>query len=328
MNWRKKTGLAGRRCLLLIAITAAFVSGARAQINFEGCVDARGIPVASIPAPGLNDIAAAALDRFGRPVIYYNPGAFQYGRLIRLFFYTHECGHHALGHTFVSRPVTQEQEADCWAIRTLVQKGLVSDSEMIQIQMTIARFGRGDWTHVPGPQRAINLRHCLAGEAPDSGQPQDAGGDDNSGARYESQGPGDDSNFASALRSVIRAAPNAFRAVRGRRDPDDNDDDTPSYDASRNLPGAKGTCDVFGGTSPSYVCTMFRGKDHDDAGSVYDHCIDQVRTAVRGWRWSDITRRSVEQGRRAEGSDGTNIRVEMTERSGYYSVKVWVDGPE
>jgi hypothetical protein len=55
----------------------------------------------------------------------------------------------------------QEQEADCWAIRTLVSDGLVDEDGVAQIQSELAQLGRGDWTHIAGPQRAFNLGACL-----------------------------------------------------------------------------------------------------------------------------------------------------------------------
>jgi hypothetical protein len=80
----------------------------------------------------------------------------------RRFFYAHECAHHALGHTLgASYPTQREQQADCWAIRTLVSAGQIGSSDLREIQSDVARLGRADWTHLPGPQRAINLNACL-----------------------------------------------------------------------------------------------------------------------------------------------------------------------
>jgi hypothetical protein len=59
------------------------------------------------------------------------------------------------------RPSGQEQEADCWGFRTLVQAGRLSDEDVLLIQGDLSNFVREDWTHLPGPQRAINLRRCL-----------------------------------------------------------------------------------------------------------------------------------------------------------------------
>ncbi len=128
------------------------------------CNDIRGIQVTSIPDETINDIAIANLAQDGSPVIYYRPsGLISASPPTQLFFYAHECGHHALGHNIgLSFPLTREQEADCFAIRTLVKMNLVSDDDINAIQKDINHF-KGDWTHLPGPERAINLRACLNG---------------------------------------------------------------------------------------------------------------------------------------------------------------------
>jgi hypothetical protein len=128
------------------------------------CNDIRGIRVRSIPDETINDIAIANLAQDGSPVIYYRPsGLISASPPTQLFFYAHECGHHALGHNIgLSFPLTREQEADCFAIRTLVKMNLVSDDDINAIQNDINHF-KGDWTHLPGPERAINLRACLNG---------------------------------------------------------------------------------------------------------------------------------------------------------------------
>jgi hypothetical protein len=134
---------------------------AEAQVSYEGC-RAGGVPVASIANSSINDVAYAMVDNYGRPIILYNPYVLQIAsQPTRMFFYYHECGHHVLGHTIGrGHAMSREQEADCWAIRELVRNGF-GRSQVNAIQRDIAAFGRGDWTHVPGPQRAINLDRCL-----------------------------------------------------------------------------------------------------------------------------------------------------------------------
>jgi hypothetical protein len=132
---------------------------------FEGCVFG-GAPVPTIASTAINDVAVASVAN-GRPVILFNPVAIaSFSRAMRNFVYMHECGHHALGHivraTFgMVRPLVDEQEADCWAIRTMMQRGMLSSSDLNSVQETFWQHFRGDWMHLPGPQRAINLRTCL-----------------------------------------------------------------------------------------------------------------------------------------------------------------------
>lgn len=146
----------------------AFQSYAHAQITYDGCIDIRGLPVASISDPSINDVAMASLAPDGAPIIRYNPRVLSWMHpQTRLFFYAHECGHHARGHNFGTvHPMAMEQDADCFAIKTLVDHGMLDDSDITVIQNDIANAGRADWTHLPGPQRAMNLRLCLSSGAP------------------------------------------------------------------------------------------------------------------------------------------------------------------
>jgi hypothetical protein len=148
---------------LALAMFASTVGAAAAdaQITYDGCRDASGRSVRSQLTPHLPDVAAAAVDQ-GGPVIYYNPQVLAtLASQTRLFFYGHECGHHNLMHTFEgSHPLSREQAADCWAIVELWRARLLGHADLSVIQADVAR-SPGDWTHLPGPHRAINLASCL-----------------------------------------------------------------------------------------------------------------------------------------------------------------------
>src|SRR5271155_5965075 len=123
-------GRMNRIALAALLFTAALnvTPHAKAQIVFEGCRDAAGRPVASVANYSIPDVAQAAMLPNGAPVIFYNPRVLLWMHSqTRVFFYAHECGHHALGQVISgSGPsVTDEQEADCWGIRTLRAKSLV-----------------------------------------------------------------------------------------------------------------------------------------------------------------------------------------------------------
>ncbi len=134
------------------------------QVTFGGCRDIRGIAVASVANSAIADVAKAALAPDGTPVISYNPAVLSWLQpQTRVFIYFHECAHHALGHTFgTTHPLSMEQAADCWGICTAVKQGQLSSADIGVVQSDIARIGVADWTHLPGPQRAINLQSCLA----------------------------------------------------------------------------------------------------------------------------------------------------------------------
>lgn len=154
------------KCVLgALALLLGFVfSGpVKGQVTYEGCYIGNGVPVASVAA-NVPDIAMATIWN-SQPVIFYNP---QVSSVVspptRVFFYFHECAHHVLGHTIgMGFPLMAEQQADCWAIVTLVQSGRFGPAEVQMVQNELALHGRGDWTHLPGPQRAINLQACLTG---------------------------------------------------------------------------------------------------------------------------------------------------------------------
>jgi hypothetical protein len=153
------------KVLMMVIIVLVVSKTANAQATYDGCVAPGGVPVASVRNDAINDVAMAsyvATYTGPAPVIFYNTGVLSWlAPQTRLFFYAHECAHHVLGHVLSGLRLGQEQEADCWGIRTLVSAGLLSDADIDIVQKDIVAFGRGDWTHLPGPQRAINLRRCL-----------------------------------------------------------------------------------------------------------------------------------------------------------------------
>lgn len=148
--------------LIYISVFSIIPLSAFGQITYDGCVDYRGVPVASIVNNGLPDVAMATYAQNGAPVILYNPSALAWlSHPTRLFFYAHECAHHVLAHGVRGHPLAREQEADCWGIRQLVSMGMLDNQGVFAVQNDMARVGRGDWTHLPGVPRAINLAACL-----------------------------------------------------------------------------------------------------------------------------------------------------------------------
>lgn len=151
-----------------ILLFLAFCKSSSAQITYDGCTDFRGMAVASVANTSIQDIAVATYMPNGAPLIIYNPAILAWvSPSTRLFFYAHECGHHMLAHGVQSQPLVREQEADCWAVQQLVNGGMFRRHDIQAVQADLARFGRGDWTHLPGPARAINLNACLR-SAPDT----------------------------------------------------------------------------------------------------------------------------------------------------------------
>lgn len=155
-----------KSCFLILAFSLCASSAINGQVvTYEGCIDARGVPVASILDNSIGDIAIASLMPNGVPVIRYSQFRLNWlSPQTRLWAYGHECGHHALGHTIGTTHASQvEQAADCYGIRKLVGAGLLEDSDITAIQQDLARMGPGDSTHLSGRVRAVNLRLCLQG---------------------------------------------------------------------------------------------------------------------------------------------------------------------
>ena len=154
--------------LALLSVTVLTMVANAQLITFDGCRDIRGIPVASVMDHNVRDVAVAGLAPNGAPIIRYNPTVLSWFHpTTRLWWYGHECGHHALGHNFgTTHPLRVEQDADCFGIRSLINAGLLNDGDIAVIQQDLSRLGPGDWTHLPGPVRAINLRRCVRASQP------------------------------------------------------------------------------------------------------------------------------------------------------------------
>lgn len=155
-----------KHILMAVLLSSALVIPPAAAQNpyqgYGGCVDFRSVPVWTEPVYQLNDAAFATVAANGAPVILVNPASLQrFSPLMQRWIYYHECGHHALGHAVRGIPLTQEQEADCFAVVRMVQAGELPRQMVPQVQHELASAGPGDRTHLPGPNRAINLIACL-----------------------------------------------------------------------------------------------------------------------------------------------------------------------
>ena len=97
--------------MLVVTIVSTGVKPAAGQITYDGCQDPPELPVASVPAYQLPNVAQASRAN-GAPVIYYNPNVLAWFQPVtRLFWYMHECAHHALGHTIgMAFPPIMEQQ--------------------------------------------------------------------------------------------------------------------------------------------------------------------------------------------------------------------------
>jgi hypothetical protein len=156
-----------RRSMSVIALLCSWAlwPSAAAYAQIAGipvsCRDFRGVPVALVPDPTLPDVGAARIVN-NQPVIFMNPAVLNVqAPAMQLFWYAHECGHHALGH-MVNLNQMSEAQADCWAVRTGRSQGWFPPQAF---QLLIATLGNspGDfWGHLPGPARIRNMAACYS----------------------------------------------------------------------------------------------------------------------------------------------------------------------
>ena len=73
-------------------------------------------------------------------------------KLVRLFVFHHECGHHHVG--------ASEFNADCWAVRRGVRDGWLNKAGLAQV---CSSFGSAPATvtHPSGRQRCVNIERCF-----------------------------------------------------------------------------------------------------------------------------------------------------------------------
>ncbi len=84
----------------------------------------------------------------------------RYPRAFRQFVFLHECAH---------MYVLNETEADCWAIRRGVYRGLFTRASIKQICKALWRTPAGFY-HLAGPDRCVEMMKCfdtIAGRRPD-----------------------------------------------------------------------------------------------------------------------------------------------------------------
>jgi hypothetical protein len=126
------------------------------------CNTASGRAVAAVQITS-GTIARAALDQDGRAVVRYDPRRIDgVTPQDQLFVFAHECGHHALGHD-ARAPMTavQEQEADCYAIRSLISRAGFTRSDVATLTTEMTGLEAGIARHLPWRARVYDLEGCL-----------------------------------------------------------------------------------------------------------------------------------------------------------------------
>lgn len=239
---------------LMLAVLSGFV---HAQVTYDGCRDFRGQLVASISDYSLDDVAIARIEG-QRAVIRYNPNilATQMSEPTRRFFYIHECAHHFLGHTTHYPSLQSERSADCWAIQVMSKELGFSRNSLKVIQRDIRVGAKANWTHLPGPERAIDIEQCLNASIP----------------KFRKVAKG----FCGDLRTVLGGIGGNYESLRRRRG---------KSPANIRISGMDecSVHDMFGPETPSYTCST---KKHPDVDSAIQHH-NSLGTAIESCLGSD-----------------------------------------
>lgn len=126
----------------------------------QECTDFRGRSVQTMQISELGDVGRAWVVNT-IPYILIDPTVLRtLPSKLQLFFFSHECAHHVLGHWY-KRMIDNEREADCWAIRRGRDLGHFSRQDVRSFAPWLANSGGSRFGHLPGPQRAEYLLKCF-----------------------------------------------------------------------------------------------------------------------------------------------------------------------
>ncbi|MBU2582212.1 MAG: hypothetical protein KJ622_10880 [Alphaproteobacteria bacterium] len=146
--------------LLLPFQAEAAGSGFRVAGRPMSCTDFRGRSVLALNVSDLGDVGRAWVVNTV-PYILVDPEVMR--RLpadLQIFFYVHECAHHALGHWYNPSPES-EKEADCWAIRYGRQEGIFMRQTVVDFAPWLANSKGSAFGHLPGRERVEHMLSCF-----------------------------------------------------------------------------------------------------------------------------------------------------------------------
>jgi hypothetical protein len=145
-----------RRAITLLSLSAlilGFVIPARSQHIIRNLGPAPIIAGQSLVCNGAVSYVAQIPDiAMARPgALFFRPDYFSLPQYIQWFIYAHECAHQVVG--------SDEQAADCWAVKLGRNQGFFPPQAMQQI-CAFTFPSPGDWTHLPGPLRCRQMDIC------------------------------------------------------------------------------------------------------------------------------------------------------------------------
>lgn len=154
---------------LLLAVACSLLLpnvALQAQVPYDQCTDRSGNKIRGEVDPAeVGRFAALATWKDGQRIILWRPSAFNgASEAVQIFVYLHECAHHNLHHvdnqSSTETQARHEQEADCWAIQTMVEGQIIGPSEVEKLFESLKRQ-QGDMTHQDGDGTLFTLHHCL-----------------------------------------------------------------------------------------------------------------------------------------------------------------------
>ncbi|KHD87724.1 MAG: hypothetical protein OM95_12970 [Bdellovibrio sp. ArHS] len=132
--------------------------------GIDQCWDINNKPVSIQQTVALGQAAESNIIN-GLPTILLHPQMMgQYPHDVQQFIVAHECAHHRQGHVVRvhfggSLPITSEFDADCMAIKTLKDLGLLNAFVLRNIQTFLSSL-HADATHPGGTHRAQYAQQC------------------------------------------------------------------------------------------------------------------------------------------------------------------------
>ena len=166
MRSRRLSVMIGAALALASVGSGAAHSAPAMSLKRDGSVEIAGRklscgPVRIMLPRRLNNLGVA-----GPGMIALNPLLLsRYPEIVRVFVFTHECGHHHVG--------ASELGADCWAVRRGVRDGWLDREGLGQVCRSV-RDEPESSTHPSGRRRCMNLDRCFASAIAALPKPQDA----------------------------------------------------------------------------------------------------------------------------------------------------------
>ena len=127
--------------------------------------------------------------------------------------------------------------------------------------------------------------------------------------------------FCTTLKALVAAAPTGFVSLRGKpREIGEN-----TWAGTKRLPGSD--CTIFGGTPPSYSCTLYAGDVEENSDGAYDRAVAAAKDCLPDAGKSSEKVNGVHA--RTTVIEGPKCTIRVVSRdvgADAYMVDLWIDG--